>query len=303
MAAPQDSEAVSPVVNPTSPLDYNPTVITVFDVLLIVGFVACTAVLLTAWLSKTIIRSRPWYILMGLTSFWSIQYLFLLGNQYTDSPPPRAVCLIQSSFVYAAPPANMFALLGIFLQILLLLVEAVHKKPGLEGKFSPFIIGLPFLTYLVIFSLALVNGIQHPENVTRSKDHLTCHHASGPSTFITASLVLIGCALTFIIEAVTFSIFWRHKEMIHSKTRLLSFSVAIRSAVFSLAPLISACISVSRIVQISTDAPRTPTPDLVMAGLPLVAGLIFGSQRDIIAVWMFWRQSPNTFAEMGKGKV
>ncbi|KAH8817908.1 hypothetical protein DL96DRAFT_1623723 [Flagelloscypha sp. PMI_526] len=282
-------------------INFSPTLVITFDVLLIVGFVVCTGVLLTACTSKRIVRSRPWYIFMGLGSFWSIQYSLLLGNQLTIGPPPPFLCLIQSSFIYAAPPGNVLALLGLFLQIYLLLVEAVYDKPGLEKMISPFTLGLPFLAYLLIFLIAIANGLQHSDKVVRNEAHFTCHHASGSSPFITSGLVLFASGLIIILEGLILMIFLKKRSKLHAlkvskPTSFVSFSIFIRSAIFSLLPLIAICVSISRIVQRSMDTPRTPIPDLMMACLPLLAGVIFGSQTDMIAVWMFWKK-PSYHAE------
>ncbi|KAH8799302.1 hypothetical protein DL96DRAFT_877509 [Flagelloscypha sp. PMI_526] len=89
----------------------DPTVVIIYDLLIIIGFIVCTAVLLTAVISRRIIRSRPWYIFMGFSSWWAIQHQLLVGNQLTLVPPPHPLCLLQSSFIYAAPPAITFSLI------------------------------------------------------------------------------------------------------------------------------------------------------------------------------------------------
>ncbi|KAH8817906.1 hypothetical protein DL96DRAFT_1715613 [Flagelloscypha sp. PMI_526] len=310
MAAPQNSAAPTP----SGANSVDATLVALFDLLLIVGFFVCTAVLLTAVFSKRIVRSRQWYIFMGFGSWWAIQHQLLLGHQLTPGPPPHFLCLLQSSFIYAAPPANTFCLLCIFLQLFLLLLEALKNRPGLERMFSPFLIGVPFLAYFGVFLVALANGLGHPEQVARDEHGLTCHLTSSATMYLTAGLVTFACIAMIIIEVFTFTLLWKNYDRVQqlnftTQGDQISLSIAIRTSIFSLLPILAVGVSIGMIVSRSSSTnssePPSAAPDLVMAVLPLSAGVIYGTQRDILAAWMFWKPSLSTLSpeKLPKGGV
>ena len=76
--------------------------IALFDVFYIVGGLLVLANLLTAWFSPHINRASTWTMFHFSWFLTSVANLLLLGQQ-TGPEPNKALCLMQSMFIYAAP--------------------------------------------------------------------------------------------------------------------------------------------------------------------------------------------------------
>ncbi|KAH8817909.1 hypothetical protein DL96DRAFT_1623726 [Flagelloscypha sp. PMI_526] len=271
-----------------------------FDVLLIVGFFPCTAVLLTAAFSKRVVRSPQWFVFMAFGSWWSIQHLLLLGNQLTSRAPPHALCLIQSALIYAAPPATALSLLALFLQILLRLVECLENKSGVESLFSPALVATPIVVYAGVIILALSIGIINPEQVARDPQRVTCYHTGRTTMFVAAGIVTVICGGIMIIEGFILTKLWRNYNHIRtlnvaSNAKKISFSIAIRAMIFSILPLLALIVSIVSMVMSSKDqSPTNPVANTILASLPLAASVAFGTQRDIVDTWAFWKRPSST---------
>ncbi|KAH8817915.1 hypothetical protein DL96DRAFT_1623743 [Flagelloscypha sp. PMI_526] len=246
-------------------------VVIVFDTLLLLGFLVSMASLLTAGISKRIVRSRQWFIFMGFASWWSIQYLLLFGNQLTSTLPPHAICLIQSGFVYAAPPATAFALLALFLQILLLLEECLEGTHKLECLHSCTFLWLPFATYIGVFVMALSMGLTQPERVVRDDLRATCRLTGGTMLFVEAGLVAFACIVIMIMEGFIIVKIWKNYNRIRlfnstSTGRHFPFSLAIRALIFSLLPILTIIVSiVSMTRSFRNENPSTPEVNIILA--------------------------------------
>ncbi|KAH8817922.1 hypothetical protein DL96DRAFT_1623746 [Flagelloscypha sp. PMI_526] len=283
-------------------------VVMVFDILLLLGFLVSTASLLTAGLSKRIVRSSQWFIFMGFASFWSIQHLLLVGNQLTPTIPPHAICLVQSSFGYAAPPATAFALLALFLQIFLLLEECLEGTHRMECLYSPTFLWLPFAIYASVFVMALSMGLVQPERVVRDELRITCRLDGGTMLFVEAGLVTFACIVIMVMEGFIIVKIWKNYHRIRlfnstSREKHFPLSLAIRALIFSLLPILTIIMSIVSMARSFRDEdPSTPEVNIIIASLPLSAGLLFGTQRDILSTWTFWRRgSPAcTFDSMEK---
>jgi len=76
--------------------------IALFDTFYIVGGLLVLANLLTAWLSPHINRASTWTMFHFSWFLTAVVNLLLLGQQ-TGPEPNKALCLVQSMFIYAAP--------------------------------------------------------------------------------------------------------------------------------------------------------------------------------------------------------
>ncbi|KAH8799297.1 hypothetical protein DL96DRAFT_1687959 [Flagelloscypha sp. PMI_526] len=247
------------------------------DVLLTSGFFVSTAGLLTAGLSKRVLRSSQWFIFMAFASWWSIQYLLLVGNQLTGDSPPHALCLVQSASVYAAAPGTAFALLALFHQL----------------------IAIPFMIYIGVFVMGITLGILHPAQVVRDELRVSCHMFGTVMEIVEAGAVLLACIGIFILEGLIIVKIWKNLRRIRnfnrtSVTRHFSLSLVIRASAFSLLPIAAIIVSAVSMVRSSKDE-RTSTPavNIFLSSIPLFAGLLFGTQKDIIEIWAVWK-TPTT---------
>ncbi|KAH8800570.1 hypothetical protein DL96DRAFT_1823921 [Flagelloscypha sp. PMI_526] len=69
----------------------------------------------------------------------------------------------------------------------------------------------------------------------------------------------------------------------------IPISLFVRVACFSMGTIVASILSGTSIV--TGTAYHNPAVVLVTAGAPLLAAVVFGTQRDILSVWMFWKRS------------
>ncbi|KAH8799298.1 hypothetical protein DL96DRAFT_876428 [Flagelloscypha sp. PMI_526] len=263
-------------------------VVIAYDTLLISGFFISTTVFLTAALSKRIVRSFQWFIFMGFASWWSIQYLLLVGNQTTSTPPPRTLCLIQSASHYAAPSGTSFGLLALFYQIFLLLVECLENKAQSGSFLSSAVIATPFMVYIGVF----VAGI----TVVRDELRVTCHFTGGTMAIVEAGAITLACLAIFILEGLIMVKIWKNHSRLRifngkSTTKHFSLSLVIRASAFSLLPVSGIIVSgVTMVRGYKDERTSTPAVNIFLSSIPLFAGILFGTQKDIIDVWRFWKR-------------
>ncbi|KAH8833281.1 hypothetical protein DL96DRAFT_1705284 [Flagelloscypha sp. PMI_526] len=279
----------------------NPAHITGYNILQISGFLATSCITLTAYFSRRIQRSRNWYMAMFMWMWWCIPYslLMLSGHQLdvkTVPVPPRALCTIQAAFIYASPSSAGFANLSILAQISSILFEALYDKRGLSRQVSQSLLYVPLICYIIIFFISLSVGIDNLSQVNRSSTAAYCNINHIVPSAVSAVACLIAAVLILLLEAFTFALLWKHRvwlKRMKSSSSPLPISLFIRVACFSMGPIIASILAGASIG--SNGLYENPAIVLITAGAPLLAALTFGTQRDIISVWMFWkRPSPDT---------
>ncbi|KAH8833284.1 hypothetical protein DL96DRAFT_1705287 [Flagelloscypha sp. PMI_526] len=265
----------------TSPATPNPTHIAGYNILQISGFLATSCVALTAYFSRRIHRSPN------------------CGHQLDVKKvpvPPRALCTIQAAFIYASPSSASMANLGILAQISSLLFEALYEKPGLSKKISHLLLYAPLTCYIIIFFISLSVGIDNLSNVNRSSTGAYCNIDHPIPSGISSVASLVAAVLILLLELFAFALLWKHRAWVKrmkTSSNPMPISLFIRVVCFSVGPIIGSILSSYSIN--SNEVYQNPAIVLVTAAPPLLAALIFGTQRDILSVWMFWkRPSPYT---------
>ncbi|KAH8833282.1 hypothetical protein DL96DRAFT_1811786 [Flagelloscypha sp. PMI_526] len=283
------------------PATPNPTHIAGYNILHICGFLATSCITLTAYFSRRIHRSPNWYMAMFMWMWWCIPYSLLMfsGHQLDVKKvpvPPRALCTIQAAFVYASPSAVSLANFGILAQISSLLFEALYEKPGLSKKISRSVLYAPLICYVTIFFISLSVGIDNLPRVNRSSTGAYCNIDHPLPSGISSVASLVAAVLILLLELFTFALLWKHRAWVKrmkTSSNPMPISLFIRVVCFSMGPIIGSIFSGSSVG--SNGMYHNPAIVLVTAGAPLLSALIFGTQRDILCVWMFWKKpSPYT---------
>ncbi|KAH8799254.1 hypothetical protein DL96DRAFT_1638157 [Flagelloscypha sp. PMI_526] len=272
----------------------NPTLVAGYNLLNILGFVVLSSIVFTAYFSPGIHRSRNWYMAMFIWIWWCIPYSMLIGRQLDteDKPPPKALCTFQASLVYASPPSVISANFALLAQIFSLLTETLYQRKGLEKKVSSVLLCLPIVVYVTIFFISLTVGIDNPSLVGRSSTATYCNIKHTVPSSVSSVACISFAIMLLLLEAVTFSLLYRHRNWVKQMKTSASpapISLIVRIAFFSIGPIIAAILGGSSIgTQTLFD---NPSIVLVTAASPLLAAAIFGTQNDILNVWMFWRRS------------
>ncbi|KAF5361473.1 hypothetical protein D9758_006247 [Tetrapyrgos nigripes] len=260
-----------------------------YNTLQIFGLITVAMVLSTAALSPGVRRSTIWYIFMSGWIVWCISYLLLVGHQ-TGPPPAHAFCTVQAALIYAGPPSNACATLGILLR-LYLAVNATLKsrtKP-LRWKVMVLNAGSP-VTWVMVFTGSLVYGIVNPDLVHRDPSGMYCNISSIVPSGVSASLVALFCVIMIIFEGsiITFTLLYQNWAAFRRLQRTASSDAAsvamvVRVSIFSVLPMLALALSIRFAFSHSSGW------NIAVAILPGAAGLIFGTQRDIFTKWFFCR--------------
>ncbi|KAJ7111322.1 hypothetical protein C8R44DRAFT_856628 [Mycena epipterygia] len=266
--------------------------ITAFNILSATGFILLTAIFLTALLSARVKRVSTWYIYILAWMAFCITPFLLIGHQTNLDPSPSfAVCAVDAALMYASRPFAAFATLSLVIH-LYLNVSTRLKQGEVRPRCILSLIVVPPTLYIVIFLWTLILGIRNPDQVELEPGGFYCHLTTSIPAIVGAALVVLGTALALLVEVLTALLLSRNWRAFRSLQRrdehAISLSIIIRVSVFGILPIIGMALSFTTYMPNLLDR-IWPIYNILLALLPTTAALIFGSQMDLIRVWMFWR--------------
>ncbi|KAJ6453554.1 hypothetical protein C8R45DRAFT_1223142 [Mycena sanguinolenta] len=259
-----------------------------FNILSALGFVSLAIVFFTALLSPSV--KRLWMV-------FCIPPFLVIGHQTPFEPPPSfAPCAIGSAMMYASRPFAAFGSLSLILQLYLCICTGLKR-----GQVRPHIVlvllVIPPVLYLIILLWTSILGITNPEQVALAHGGFYCGlNIESPAIF-GACLVVLATTASLVIEVMIMILLCRHWRAFRALQRrdehAVSLSIVIRISVFAILPVIGLILSF-----LTYDAKLLdnvwPPYNLLLASFPVTAAVIFGSQTDIVRVWMFWRVEGKT---------
>ncbi|KAJ7285033.1 hypothetical protein C8J57DRAFT_1290202 [Mycena rebaudengoi] len=269
----------------------NLSLLAVFNFLQFFGFLSVAIVVVTAWLSPRIYRTSTWYSFMGSWMFFCLSFFIIVGQQ-VGAEPDFGVCLTQAALIYSAAPLTSWGSL-VFLLQLYFNVSAVleNGKPSRSQKIGLHLI--PFAVHLVVFLEALIIGLLNRDQVSRDPSGMYCHLQHPLQYKISAAVVILAMILMLIYEGLIANVLYRNwnafqKLRVHSPNAA-PLPLMIRMIVFSFLPMFAIAMAISANFYFPNQESFTKI-HLVIASLPAAAAFIFGTQHDILSVWMFWKK-------------
>ncbi|KAJ7753302.1 hypothetical protein B0H14DRAFT_2802291 [Mycena olivaceomarginata] len=268
-----------------------------FNVVSAFGLILLSIVFFTALLSPNVKRVSTWYSYMVSWMVFCITPFLVIGHQAPFDPPPSfAPCVLDSALMYASRPFAAFGTLALILQ-LYLNVSTRLKRGEVRSELVFMLLVVPPTVYLAIFLWTFILGIADPNAVKLEPEGFYCHlEKSLPST-VNACLVIFATFTALVIEVlivVLLSRNWRAFRALQRRDEhAVSLSIIIRVSSFAVLPMIGLGLSFATYVPNLVDK-IFPPYNLLLAALPAAAALIFGSQTDILNIWMFWRVKRKT---------
>jgi len=271
-----------------SPLRQN-VLLHIWMALQLVGVIFLPLALLVIVLSPSVKRNPTVTNLLNTWFLSAIIFLLLFfAGKDTGPEPPIALCIAQSSLVYASIPMNSTAALSLVLDLWFTVQIALNPTWGRSWARwrMPLLLAAPYVACLIYFIAALAASIQFPEDISRARNFFYCSldgHGIGHFTGIFCSVVMFIVVVLECIVGVKMYRNWR----VARTGEGLSISNTIRITAFSAYGAlagISALISIWR--------PDDPLPYMVLATLPIAAFLVFGTQKDILKACFFCKRSP-----------
>ncbi|KAJ7429015.1 hypothetical protein FB451DRAFT_1334088 [Mycena latifolia] len=268
----------------------------VFDVLQLLALVLLAAMLLPALLSQSVQRMKTWFNLIVACIIYCISFVLLLGRQ-SGPEPPFQLCVFQAGLIYAAPATVAAAGFAFVIELYLRLSSTLSMTEVKERRITILLFMSP-LAHLIVFWVAIFPiGNNGAPMVQRDPSGQYCHINSGTPTTVTGVTVILFIALMIITEVYTVVYLVRKRSGFRG-VRLPSgtfpLPLFIRTASYTLAGGLGIIlVDILMNSSVATSSSKYVVTDL-MAIIPLSVALVFGSQMDIIGVYMCWRRKgPN----------
>ncbi|TFK75193.1 hypothetical protein BDN72DRAFT_832546 [Pluteus cervinus] len=267
------------------------TLISVFNVFSVLGIFLTSATLIPVLCFR--VRRRPaWISQMVFWLVYSISYFLLLGRQIGQAPP-FGLCILQAALIYASPASCAFGVTCFMVDFYMAWRSVLtgYKTPT---RFVNFIATIPAIVHVLLFCVVLLL-VNDPATVQREEMGFYCHTTDGVASAITIFIVLGAAFILLPIEiwtGVSLYQHWKAFRRLEREGGPFSLSVYIRMISFSVFTGFGLGLGLFIIPRLTSEA--DPRWSALLPTLPVLASLAFGTQRDILAVYMFWKWSPRS---------
>ncbi|KAF8811687.1 hypothetical protein BYT27DRAFT_6439643 [Phlegmacium glaucopus] len=252
------------------------------DVLYIVGLVFLSAIICTALFSSSIRRSTAWYSFHCAWALSCIGYLLILGHQ-TGPLPGHIHCLFQAMLIHAFPALNALTFVTFMLEIWLTISGL---STILRTTMIIFYL-VPYAVFTGILIEVLILGILKPRAVLRKPDGYFCSMSTRIRIPVRITSTIVVCSVIACLILGVLTILKCRKHWKACKPLLIRnntpFGLLLRLGLFGLCLIL--CIGLGIVHEMAN---WDNAFSLSLAVLPAAVGIIFGSQGDILRVWMFW---------------
>jgi len=279
--------------------DRNYRQVEAFIALQIIGGALFLFVAVSAFLAQLRGGSRhpTFFSFCGAWVVFCVSYslLYLAGQQDARPAPQHGLCVIQSALVYAAPPlassATTSLVTHLMLSILLALSRTTDKRRS--SLMSAALLIVPWLIWVVCFVGILLFGLHHPKSVELSPNGTFCILVDTTLPKLASIWATVASTVLVSQEVIITVLLYRNREVFsgfgHNKT------MAIRVGIFT--TLVVSAIAVALIYAVTQK--RGVQFDILIAAIPPFTAIIFGSQKDILQVWFFWKKCDYRTAARG----
>lgn len=259
-----------------------------FVALQLIGGCGLFITLLTAMMGREVKRYSTWYSFGASWVFSCISYTLLaFAGQRTGPEPVFGLCVIQMGLIYAAPSLTGCTTLALIIHMLLNLRRLLANAPFRtnSGAVAALLI-VPYIVWLAVFLGTLLYGTSNPDNVRRSPNETYCD-SKNPLLSKISSLIVVCCTVLIVaLQGVIALRLYQNRGIISGSSQ--SVTMVIRVMIFSLLGALALGVAVAYVITWKHDQAF----DMLLASLPVLAFLIFGSQLDLLRVWTC-RRNPN----------
>ncbi|KAF9027267.1 hypothetical protein BDP27DRAFT_1350674 [Rhodocollybia butyracea] len=267
----------------------------VFDVLLGLSLFFTSCTYFSALFSKSIVRMMTWFALIISCWLSCISFLLLVGHQ-VGGDPSFSLCLFQAGMIYAAPPSAAAAALAFVIEIYLRLTTFMTQTL-VNNRIITSLLFLPAVTHQVVFWIAIFTGLSKQEAVQPNPQNMFCRIDAELPPAVTGVTVITFVVIMIMVELYTIYYLWRRRTVFREARRhgvgpIFPFKLFIRVGIYTLVAMI--LISVDVVINFGPTKESTPALDIT-AVIPLSIALVFGTQEDIVHMYMFWKKkSPSS---------
>ncbi|EIW57153.1 uncharacterized protein TRAVEDRAFT_48204 [Trametes versicolor FP-101664 SS1] len=256
------------------------------------GAIGLLAVLVTALFAPKVYRHFTWLNFCITWLIYCISYTLLAfsGQQTRAAAPDFPLCLTQACLIYAAPVLVSMSTFSLVLQLYFTLRNALRPpKQATQGNYlrNAFLLLAPYIAWLGFAVAILVVGTKNPHAVQRAGGLVYCTIKTAPPGNVTAICVAVILLVMVGLDIYIGTVLYRNWRALRGSDHpgAIPFSLIVRVSIFSFFCIVGIGCAFVFLSNVSFFAGNT-----IIALMPLIAFLVFGTQRDIINVWMFWRR-------------
>jgi hypothetical protein len=263
-----------------------------FDVLQAIGLVGNLALIVTLLSAKQLRRHATWINFCCVWVLSSIIYLLLAFAGMQSGPqPPFGLCLTQAVLAYGAPVMTVYAMLSCVVVLWSVIDHLTSRSEAArrEDLWQKSLLFVPYAIALVMIITATVTGLQDRTAVQRAGSGIYCVIANGVPGKINAVLCASAAIATLGLEISIGIKCHKHKKLYRSQAQL-PMGMLVRVMIFTVVGLLGIGVSLVFVTSVFT-----PLPNIFIGLMPVAAFLIFGSQQDIIDVWLCRRARRSSF--------
>ncbi|KAF5354036.1 hypothetical protein D9756_007182 [Leucocoprinus leucothites] len=274
-----------------------------FDIIVILSFFFGLLLLSTAILSSRVHRQPPWYGFLAPLFIYDIVFMFGMGYQTENGPPP-GFCAFQGVLLYSIPGWAVVAF-GSF--IIYFYLEVKNLIEGKDDDTEPYVplrrtkLPLIFVPLLSFVGFLLLNGLtvslsnQRPM-AAQNQYHLYCVPKTHTGLYVGGAIMGVTMLIWIFVIVRLGVLFRTHYSKLKGKGEVIFgqvLSVYIRITAISIAGILVIGLYVSTYATRSADS----ITGSYFLGLPsVIIFLVFATQRDIIRCWAFWRHESNNIS-------
>lgn len=257
------------------------------------GQVGLPILVLTCLRSKRLNRHSTFVNCCVTSIIYSLVFCILIyTGQYRRAVPNHALCVAQASMVMAVLPMVSVAVLMFVLQI-----WATFQDPGsaifvtFEKRYMLFILlAFPYVTFFG-YLIGSILVASRPDAVWNYNGLYCFFKPRAMAHYLGPLSCLVPLAMTAVLEAAILVQWFRRwhnvKRVVPLAVKKAQALICFRASLFNVYTWLSLAATVS-------FQERTPSVSyLTEAGVPLVAFLVFGTQRDILGAWR-WRREEDS---------
>ncbi|KAI0749226.1 hypothetical protein C8Q80DRAFT_1160745 [Daedaleopsis nitida] len=286
-----DAPALAAAPAPIQETQQDLTEVRVFMTFQIIGGIGLLAVLLTAIFASKVYRHFTWLNFCITWLIYCISYTLLgfSGQQTSPKPPSYPLCLAQASMIYAAPVLVAMSTFSLVLQLWFTLSNALQppKQKQRDTLRNIALLLAPYIAWLGFVIGILVIGTERPELVVRAGHFVYCTISGGKAGNITAIVTAAILCIMVVLDLYIGAMLYRNWRALRGSDRpgQIPFSLVVRIAIFSFVCVIGIGCTMVFLSNVSYIA-----GNIIISLMPVIAFLVFGTQQDILNVWLFWRR-------------
>ncbi|KAJ3724155.1 hypothetical protein DFJ43DRAFT_1158005 [Lentinula guzmanii] len=259
-------------------------------------------VAITAAFSSRVKRYATWYSFCASWVISGISYSLMLvveayaGAQGLHRWHPNVevgsvewkaekVCMTQAAFIYASPALTGFTSLAMCFHVLLYVRVALEVPMGrVKAMTTTVLVVVPYVIWVIMFAVLFQLSQAQPNTVELDRSGYYCHLALPEPVAVCSGIAIFASISVAIVETLMARAVHKYRDALPRTTHSITFT--LRVLLFGFVDLFALIIGLLLLI----PASRNLGVNFLLSLIPMLGIFIFGSQTDILHVWMFWKR-------------